>query len=313
MTLSYPDAVEIVEVGPRDGLQHLDRTIPLADKVRMVELLAATGLRRIEAAVFASPRAIPQMADASELLLALPRVEGVIYEALAPNLKGAQRALDAGADELVGLITTSDTYNKRNANMTVDENLAVLDDVAELAAATATPLTVAIGLGWFCPYEGDVSQERVFAILERIMAAGVRRAYLATSVGMDGPREVHERCAAIARTFPELSLGLHLHNTNGLALANALAAMDAGVRWFEGSVCGLGGGIAMPTRGLDIGNVATEDLVALFAGAGVETGIDLDALLDCSREVAELLGVASRSTAARVPTKDEIVRSAATA
>lgn len=292
--LHYAESVEIVDVSPRDGLQSLERTVPLEDKLALVALLVNAGFRTIEVTSFVRPDVVPQLGDAAELMAALPRA-GVHYRALVPNRRGAERALAAGVDGLVGLVTTSDSYNRRNSRMTVAQNLDVLADVAALAAEADIPLTVAIGLGWFCPYEGDVPLARVLAIVDRLRGLGVRSLYLATSVGMDGPREVGERCAALLDRHPDLSLGIHLHDTNGLALANALAAMDAGVRWFEGSICGIGGGIRMPPDSPPIGNVASEDLVAMFEDAGVATGIELEGVRTVALDAARLLGVEPRS------------------
>lgn len=307
MTLNFPSAVEIVEVGPRDGLQHLDRQVSVEEKLRMIGLLVKAGIRTIEATAFVRPDVMPQMADASEVIRGLPRDEGVSYRALVPNLKGAERAIEAGVDELLALTTTSDTYNQLNSNMNVAQNIKVLEDIARLAEGEQVPLTVAIGLAFFCPYEGDIPADRVLKMIAGLEAVGVRKLYLATSVGMDGPREVHEMCRTVGERFPGISLGLHLHNTNGMALANALGAMDAGVSWFEGSICGIGGGIVMPPGTPDVGNVATEDLVAMFASAEVETGIDLEQLRRCALEIASLLQVEPRSSLLRAGTKGDVL------
>ena len=307
MTLKFPSAVEIVEVGPRDGLQHLDHEVSVDEKLRMIALLVKAGIRTIEATAFVRPDVMPQMADAGEVIRGLPRDEGVNYRALVPNLKGAERAIEAGVDELLGLTTTSDTYNKLNSNMTVEQNITMLEEVASLADQEQVPLTVAIGLAFFCPYEGDIPPDRVLRMIDILEAAGVRKLYLATSVGMDGPREVHDLCGLVRQRFSGISLGLHLHNTNGMALANALGAMDAGVSWFEGSICGIGGGIVMPPGTPDVGNVATEDLVAMFASANVETGIDLEQLRSCALEIAGLLQVPPQSSLLQAGTKSEVL------
>lgn len=307
--LTFPREVEVIEVGPRDGLQSLPRTVSTEDKLRLLDLLADAGFRRIEATAFVRSDVVPQLADAPDLMARVRRRPGVTYRALVPNRRGANRAVEAGIDELLGLITTSDPYNLRNANMSVKRNLDVLDEVAAVARDAATPLTVAVGLAWFSPDEGDTPPDRVLAIVDRVMRAGVRRVYLATSVGMDGPREVGELCTRVRDQFPELSLGLHLHNTNGMALANALAAMDGGVRWFEGSICGIGGGIAMPHEVPCLGNVASEDLVAFFEGMGVDTGIDVNDVRDAARAAAQMLKIAPRSSLLAAGTKSDVLRS----
>jgi hydroxymethylglutaryl-CoA lyase len=308
MTIEFPAEVEVIEVGPRDGLQQLSRHVALDDKLRMIELLVAAGFRTIEATAFVRADVIPQLADAEELMVRLPRDGAVCYRALVPNRRGADRAIAAGAGELLGLITATDTYNEKNARMSVERNLEVIGEIADLCLEAGVPLVTAIGNAFFCPYEGPVSEDRLLGIIDRLREAGVERLYLATSVGMDGPREVGERCAAVLERHPDLSLGLHLHNTNGMALAVALAGLAAGVRWFEGSICGLGGGIVMPHAGTsDIGNVPSEDLVAMFASAGVATGVDVQAVRAASIAVAELLGITSHSALVRAGTRADVL------
>ena len=296
--MNFPERVRVVEVGPRDGLQSLPETLPTAVKVEMVETLARAGLEKIEVTGFVRPDVIPQLADADDLLARVQRFEGCVYRALVPNRRGAERAVAAGADELVGLITASETYNRKNQNMTVDENLAAISSIADVAAAADTPFAVAIGIAMFCPYEGDVPPGRVLSMIERVRADGVDEVYLATSVGLDGPRAVHDLASRIVDRWADLTLGLHLHDTNGMALANALAGLDAGVTVFEGSICGIGGGIRMPFGMPRFGNVATEDLVHMFAETGIDTGVDLDAVLAAARDVRELLGLEDTFSAA---------------
>ena len=192
---------------------------------------------------------------------------------------------------MLGLITASDTYNRKNSNMTIAENLDAIAEVAEVAREAGVPLVVAIGIAMFCPYEGEVPEDRVVSMIERMRADGVEEFYVASSVGLDGPRKVHRLCSLVLDRWPGMTLGIHLHNTNGMALANALAAADAGVSVFEGSICGIGGGIRMPYGMPHYGNVATEDLVHLFSEMDVETGIELPALLAAARRVKELIGL----------------------
>lgn len=289
--MRLPERVTIVEVGPRDGLQSLPEPYPLELKLQLIELLAEAGLEKIEVTAFVRPDVVPQLADAEEVLARVRRVEGCVYRALVPNRRGAERAAAAGVDEMLGLITASDTYNRKNSNMTVAENLDAIAQVAEVAREAGVPLVVAIGIAMFCPYEGEVPEERVLSMIERMRADGVGEFYVATSVGLDGPRKVHRLCSLVLDRWPETTLGIHLHNTNGMALANALAAADAGVLVFEGSICGIGGGIRMPTGMPRYGNVATEDLVHLFSELGVGTGVELPVLLAAARRAKELLGL----------------------
>jgi hydroxymethylglutaryl-CoA lyase len=289
--LVLPDRVSIVEVGPRDGLQSLPTTFPTDVKVALVELLAQTGLRKIEVTAMVRPDVVPQLADAEDLLRRIERREGVVYRVLCPNRKGAERAVDAGADEIVGLITGSETYNRKNSNMSVAENLAQAAQMREVAADAGVHMVMAIGVCTFCPYEGELPERRFLDLIERMRADGISEFCLATSAGVDGPRTVHRAFSLVRERWPELPVGIHLHNTNGMALANALAAVDAGATAFEGSICGIGGGIRMPRGMAHHGNVATDDLVHLFSELGVETGVDLTRLLAAGRQARDLLGL----------------------
>jgi hydroxymethylglutaryl-CoA lyase len=312
--MNFPDRVRLVEVGPRDGLQSLSTIYPTDVKVAMVETLARTGLERIEVTGFVRPDVIPQLADADELLTCLTRFDGCRYRALVPNRRGAERAAAVGVDELVGLISASETYNRKNQNMTVEENLAAVSAMAEVADRERVPFVMAIAIAMFCPYEGDVPPARVLSLIERMQADGIGEFSIATSVGLDGPRAVYALCARILDRWPELILGLHLHDTNGMALANALAGLQAGVGVFEGSICGIGGGIRMPYGMPHFGNVATEDLAHLFSECDVETGVSLPLLLDAARSIGELLDLETTfSSALQGGTKEHVLELGRTA
>jgi hydroxymethylglutaryl-CoA lyase len=309
--LTFPDRVSIVEVSPRDGLQSLRTTFPTDVKVALVDLLAQTGLRTIEVTGMVRPDVIPQLADAEDVLRKIERREGVVYRVLCPNRRGAERAVDAGADELVGLITASETYNRKNSNMSVAENLDQVVQMRSVAAEAGVRLVMSIGVCMFCPYEGELPEERVLELIERMLADGISEFCLATSAGVDGPRKVHRTFSLIKERWPELPMGIHLHNTNGMGLANALAAMDAGVTAFEGSICGIGGGIRMPHGMAHYGNVATDDLVHLFSEMGIETGVDFSRLLTAGHETRRLLGLETTfSYALQGGTKDAVLKQA---
>ena len=289
--MQLPERVAIVDVTPRDGLQSLAATYPLETKLALVDLLAGAGLRKIEATAFVRADVVPQLADADELLRNARRVPGCVLRALVPNRQGAERALGAGADELLALTTASETYSRLNANKTVEESLDAASEVLAVARDAAVPVVVALGLALYCPYEGEIPEARVLRMLERLVAEGAEEVYVATSSGLDGPRDVYTLCRRIRERWPTLRLGLHLHNTNGMALANALAGAQAGVTAFEGAVCGIGGGLRMPGGPAGYGNVATEDLVNLFAELGVDTGLEVDAVVEAARRAADLLGL----------------------
>lgn len=307
LSIEFPTAVTLVEVGPRDGLQSLTEIYPTEVKVRMVEILAEAGLKKIEVTGFVRPSYIPQLADGEEVFKRIRRKPGVVYRALCPNRRGAERAVASGVDEILGLITASESYNRKNSNMTVDENLAEAAAMSRVAQDAGIPMVMAIGVCMFCPYEGELPESRIVELIEQLRSNGIDEFYLATSVGLDGPRKVHRTFSLIKEHWPELPLGIHLHNTNGMALANALAAMDAGATRFEGSICGIGGGIAMPSSVASVGNLPTEDLVVLLESMGIHTGIDPQEAVVASREIAAMLGIEPRSHAAQVGTRAELL------
>ena len=314
LSIEFPTAVTLVEVGPRDGLQSLTEIYPTEVKVRMVEILAEAGLKKIEVTGFVRPSYIPQLADGEEVFKRIRRKPGVVYRALCPNRRGAERAVASGVDEILGLITASETYNRKNSNMTVDENLAEAAAMSRVAQDAGIPMVMAIGVCMFCPYEGELPESRIVELIEQLRSSGIAEFYLATSVGLDGPRKVHRTFSLIKEHWPELPLGIHLHNTNGMALANALAAMDAGATRFEGSICGIGGGIRMPYGMAHYGNVSTEDLAHMFFELGIDTGVDVERLIVAGREVQDLLGLeTSFSYASAGGTKQAVLEQGRTA
>jgi hydroxymethylglutaryl-CoA lyase len=284
-----PARVELVEVGPRDGLQVLDRSYPTRTKLELIQALAAVGIRRIEVTSFGRPDVVPALADADELSALLPRDGACRYRALVPNLRGVERAIAAGMDEILILTAASEAYSRRNQGVSIDGALSALEQSVSLAAEARIRPVVGIAMAMWCPYEGEVPFERVARIAERTAGLGVEELVVASSAGLDAPRHVHALCSGIRRNWPELTLGLHLHNTNGLAFANAMVAAEAGVSVFEGAVCGIGGGVKFPTGMPYYGNIATEDLVAFFSDLGVETGLDTATFTAAARRVADLL------------------------
>jgi hydroxymethylglutaryl-CoA lyase len=282
-----PASVSIREVGPRDGLQNED-PVPTEAKVRLLDALGRTGVRRIEAVSFVHPKAIPQMADADQVWAAARRVDGVRYSALVPNSRGAQRALAAGFTEVEVVVSASDTHNRRNVNRSTEESL---DDIAGLIdelhrhGATAE---VIISTSFGCPFEGDVDPARVGRIVDRVVADGADRVSFGDTTGMGTPRRVREVVAPVRERHPDLPLLLHFHNTRGTALANLLTGLELGVTEYDASVGGLGG---CPYAGPDAtGNVATEEVVHMLHDMGIDTGIDLAALLAAAVLAEEIVG-----------------------
>ncbi len=297
----------IVEVLLRDGLQtmvhesnwHVPTT---AEKLELITRLADAGIPELEVTGFVHPKVIPMLADADEIVRRLPDRPGTVFRALVPNLRGAQRALAAGCTKMSLLIVASETYNKKNSNMTVAQNVEQIRLVTELCAGEGIATNVSMGICFLCPYEGVVPEERVLSLIETFMGFGVREISIADSIGMANPRLVGDRVKAISRRWPDLRLGVHLHDRTGMALANIVAAYENGATIFESCTGGYGGGISMPVSVLGMGNVPTEDVVHLFGEMGVETGVDLDALRLTSAHAAQIIGLPSQAKVARYGT-----------
>ncbi len=282
-----PAAAEVREVGPRDGLQSED-PVPLADRVRLVDALSATGVRRIEVASFVRPDAVPAMAGAEELMAAITRRPGVTYTALAPNRRGAERALAAGADELEAVVSASETHNRRNLGRSVDETLGEIAGLVEVAHGAGRPVEAAVATAFGCPYEGEVAPERVAALARRLLDLGADDIYVGDTSGLATPRRIDEVLDALeAAGIDPAEVRLHLHDTRGTGLANAYAALHRGVTRFDASVGGLGGCPYAPGAS---GNVASEDLVHMLEDLGVATGVDLDALIAAAHLAEEIVG-----------------------
>ena len=280
------NTVEIREVGPRDGLQNED-PVPTEAKVSLLDALSRTGVRRIEAVSFVHPKAIPQMADADEVWARVSRVDGVRYSALVPNSRGAARALDAGFRDIEVVVSASDTHNRKNVNRSTAESL---DDIAALVgplhdAGAVVEVIVATSFG--CPYEGDVPPDRVASIVDRVVADGADRVAFGDTTGMATPRRVRDVVTAVRDRQPDIPVLLHFHDTRGTALANILTALELGITEFDASVGGLGGCPYAPGA---TGNVATEEVVHMLEDMGIETGIDLDALLDAAALAERIVG-----------------------
>ncbi len=287
MRRELPRAVEIREVGPRDGLQN-EPTLPVADRVRLIDALSATGLRRIEAASFVSPTAIPPMAGAEEVMARIERAPGVVYSALVPNVKGAERALAARADELEVVVSASETHNRKNVRRGVDESLAGARELIGIAQGAAVPVEAIVSTAFGCPYEGDVPPARVADVAAALRDAGSDRLSFGDTTGMATPRRVDEVLDALAgEGIAPDEIGLHLHNTRGTGLANVLAGLERGVVRFDASIGGLGGCPYAPGA---TGNVVTEDLVHMLQDMGIETGVDLEALVEVAHLAEALVG-----------------------
>ena len=276
----------IQEVGPRDGFQ-IESFIPTAEKIALIDALSLCGLAKIEATSFTSPKAIPALADADEVLRGIRRQPGVVYTALVPNLRGAERALAVGADELNLVMSTSETHNLLNLRMSREQSTNRLLEVVALAQGTKVALNVSLSTSFGCPMEGAVPEAVVMTYAERFLGAGVRGITLCDTTGMANPLQVRALCQSFLGRFPAAELTLHLHNTRGMGLANALAGVEVGVQRFDASLGGLGGCPYAPGA---TGNVCTEDLVHMLQAMGYEVAVDLPRLLAAARRLPTLLG-----------------------
>ncbi len=288
-------ALIICDVGPRDGLQNEDRSLDAAVRADLCDRLAAAGLKRIEAASFVNPKLVPQMAAAEEVMAALHRRPGTSYAGLVLNEKGYERAIGAGVDEVHYAFAATDEFGRRNQNATTEQGLQTALGLVARARSDRVPITVTISVAFGCPFEGRVPAKRVLDLVERLMAIPPDEVCLADTIGVGVPSQVHELVRG-ARDFGA-SVGAHFHNTRNTGYANAVEALAAGVVSLDASVGGAGG---CPFAPKATGNIATEDLVYLLRGIGVDTGIDLEALIACSRWLGqqlskELPGMVSRA------------------
>lgn len=285
-----PRHVSIREVGPRDGFQNEPEVIPTDEKVRLIGMLAETGLRRIEVTSFVRPDVIPQLSDATEVLAGIPRIDGVGYSVLIPNERGLERALEMRDrfDEISVFLSASETHNRKNVNRSIAESLEGLRKTLASARDAGLRCEGVIATSFGCPYEGEVPVERVMEIAGELAAAGCVEVGFGDTTGMANPRQVRRFFqAAFDRLPSEVELTAHFHNTRGQGLANALAALEEGVTSFESSFGELGG---CPVPPGSTGNVSSEDLISMFHEMGVETGVDLPKLVTASAAVQRVLG-----------------------
>jgi hydroxymethylglutaryl-CoA lyase len=284
-----PAAIRVREVGPRDGFQNEPEVIPTADKVRLIELLGATGLRRLEVTSFVRPDVIPQLADAASVLEAIVLPETVSVSVLIPNERGLERALPhrSAFQEINGFVSASESHNVKNVGRPIEDSLAGLDRTFARARGEGLRCEGVISTSFGCPYEGRVPPERVLAIARRLVDAGAEEIGFGDTTGMANPLQVRDFFTAARAALPDVELTAHFHNTRGQGLANVLAALEAGVESFESSFGELGG---CPVPAGATGNIATEDLVSMLHEMGIETGIDLAALINASRAAERVLG-----------------------
>jgi len=295
--LRKPAAVRIVEVGPRDGLQNEPSPIGTADKIAFVNALSDAGHRVIEVSAFVSPKWVPQMADAAEVFAGIARRSGTRYTALVPNLAGLQRAIAARVDEIAVFAAASESFSRRNINQSIAESLETYRAVCAAAKDAGLPVRAYVSTAFGCPFEGAVAPSAVAGVSAALMEMGAYEVAVSDTIGIAHPGQVAPVVAAVAARVPLDRVALHFHDTRGTALANVLTALDLGVTTFDASAGGLGGCPYAPGA---TGNLATEDLLYMLDGLGIDTGVSLDGVLAASRAIEEKLGhpLASRYAAA---------------
>jgi len=291
--MKHPDRVKMVEVGPRDGLQNEPMPVSTDVKVALIEQLADAGLQVVEATSFVSPKWVPQMADAAEVMARIRRKPGVSYPVLVPNLKGLEGALAAKADEVAVFAAASESFSRRNINCSIDESLERFAPVCAEALAKGVRVRGYVSCVLGCPYEGEVMPEAVAKVSQRLYAMGCYEISLGDTIGTGTPGKARRMIDAVARHVPVDKIAGHFHDTYGQALANILAVMELGVATFDSSVAGLGG---CPYAKGATGNVASEDVLYLMNGLGIETGVDLDRLVDAG---VAICGALQRSNVSR--------------
>ena len=296
--LKLPRRVGLVEVGPRDGLQSHPRRVPTETKARLVALLADAGLCDIELTAFGRADKLPMLDDAEALCRLVAPRPGLRLRGLAPNARGARRAVDAGVQHVVALACASAAYAERNQNMGPLQTVRQALEAHAIARAAGRGFSVGISMALWCPFEGPVAPAAVESLVDALQAAGVDAICLAGSLGMEDPRQVHALFQRLAGRWPALRLGYHVHDVAGFGAANILAALEGGACWLEGAICGLGGGVSTPTAS---GNFPTEDMVHLLQRCGVQCDSTPERAAQAAREAAHLLGIPGRGRLARVP------------
>jgi hydroxymethylglutaryl-CoA lyase len=284
---ALPERVSVYEVSLRDGLQNEAQPVPIEDKLRLLDSLVAAGLTRIELTSFVSPRWVPQLADAEELVRAARGHPGVTLSALCPNAKGLERARAAGLGEVAVFLSASETHNYKNTNKPISRSIDVFSEMVPLAIAHDLRVRGYISTVWGCPYEGAVSVERTVALTRQLLDMGCYQISLGDTIGVGTPRQTAQICDAMLSAFSQEEIALHLHDTRGTALANALVGLSKGITTLDASIAGIGGCPYAPGAA---GNLATEDLVYMLHGMGIDTGIDIDRLLEAGRVAERVIG-----------------------
>ena len=284
--MQLPKRVHIMEVGPRDGFQAEHEWIPTEKKIEILNALSRTGIPEIQATSFVHPKAVPQLADAEQVMMGIERQPGVRYQVLVPNMRGLQRAIPCKPDGVHLMMSVSESHNRSNANRSIEDSFREFERMVPVAMEAGIRVEAGMAVVFGCPFEGEIPQAQLEGIISRYHELGIRRMSLGDTVGVANPRQTYDLCSRLLDRYPDVEFTLHLHNTRGMALANVVAAMQAGMTCFDGAIGGLGGCPYAPGA---TGNVSTEDLVYMIQEMGIETGIDIDKLLAVSRMLQQVI------------------------
>ncbi|MFB5284946.1 hydroxymethylglutaryl-CoA lyase [Peribacillus sp. Hz7] len=285
--MKWPESVTIKEVGPRDGLQNEKAWVKTEDKISWINQLSLTGLKHVEITSFVNPKWIPALADASDVVKGIQRVPGVVYTALVPNSRGLEKALEANVDEVAVFMSASQTHNRKNINKSIEDTFSVLEEVVQDALSAGKSVRGYISTVFGCPYEGLVSVENVVRISNTLFDMGIKEISLGDTIGVANPIQVQKVLEDLLRRFPAKKLAMHFHDTRGMALANILSSLDMGISTFDAAIGGLGGCPYAPGAS---GNVASDDLLYMLEGMGIQTGIDREKMHEAALFIQERLG-----------------------
>lgn len=279
--------IYINEVAPRDGFQIEPSFVPTEEKIKLINRLSRAGLSRIEATSFTSPKAIPNLRDAEEVMRQIDRVPGVIYTVLVPNVKGCERAIACNADEINLVMSASQTHNRANLRMSCEQSLAQFAEILKVAQGSPVGINASISTAFGCPFDGVIAPERIFELVERFLELGIGAVTLCDTTGMANPVQVRQLCEAVNARWPKVQFTMHFHNTRAMGLANVATALQAGMRHFDAALGGLGGCPYAPGAS---GNICTEDTVHMIEQMGYDTGVNLDLLLEIARDLPAIIG-----------------------
>lgn len=306
--LALPKKVTVVEVGPRDGLQSLDHWVETDLKIAMIDRLSDAGFPVVEVSSFVHPKVVPNLVDAVEVIARIKRRPGTVYRALVPNKRGTLNAIETDIDEILGLMTVSEAYLQKNQNMSLDEVITVAGDCFKVADDAGRDFIMAMGVSMVCPYEGIIPVAKALECVKRLRNLGIKRFYLAASTGLETPTHVNEIFTRAFEEFPDCDFGFHVHEKMGFAVANVLAALQAGATMVEGSICGIGGGMVFPGGTGSVGNLPSEDIVNFLNEMGIDTGITSKSALAASRDIGKMLDIPIVSRLAAVGTRDDYMQ-----